>query len=402
MEKKAKLLSGLTWLVLLCFTVPTVVLMAVNWKVEIPGNWGPRGFQIAYAIVFMAFATLIINQQPGNVVGWFMAGGAIFSTIQAFIIEYAAHTLLVGAAASGGLFAAWMVNFMWVPIVGLLSTYTFLYFPNGRLLSPRWRPVSLLSGVVQLVFIVVLSLTPGPIANFNAITNPLGLTQFIDLFVVLNALAGLLFVASIFASGLSLVLRYRRASHETRQQLKWLAGAAILVAICFPFSMVFQSERLFQVILILSLLGIPMAIGFAMLKYRLYDIDIIINRTLVYGLLSALLALFYFGGVTLVQNLLRAVTGQESPLAVVIITLTIAALFNPLRQRMQVFIDRRFYRQKYDAQLTLEQFSEELRNEVDLEEINTTLLEAVGSSIQPQTVSLWLASSSEKRQSELS
>jgi hypothetical protein len=215
--------------------------------------------------------------------------------------------------------------------------------------------------------------------------------------------------ACILASAVSLVLRYRHSRGEVRQQIKWIAfvasfaGLLYLIALVSPFifapeflgsggrlpPLPLWLELLFSVA-VLGLAGIPVAIGFAVLKYRLYDIDVVINRTLVYGLLTVMLAAVYFGGVATTQAILRAVTGQESQLAIVVSTLAIAALFNPLRRRVQAFVDRRFYRRKYDATKTLAAFSAKLRNETNLDALNAELVGVVQETMQPSHVSLWL------------
>jgi hypothetical protein len=209
----------------------------------------------------------------------------------------------------------------------------------------------------------------------------------------------------MLASALSLVLRYRRSKGEERQQIKWIAFAAALVALMYLIAMVASfihpSEawttvgsvwwlNLLTIAALLSFVTIPIAVGFAVLKYRLYDIDLLINRTLVYGPLTVLLAATYFGGVVGLQYVLRALTGQESTLAVVASTLAIAALFNPLRRRIQDLVDRRFYRSKYDARRTLEAFSARLREETDLDSLNAELIMVVRKTIQPERVSLRL------------
>jgi hypothetical protein len=213
--------------------------------------------------------------------------------------------------------------------------------------------------------------------------------------------------ATFALSALSLLFRYRRASGVERQQLKWVAFAAVLAA-----SFLIGQQLAWLVALLVAnslggelpslnrslenLLNVAVTVclyagvGIAILRYRLYDIDIIINRTLVYGSLTVSLALVYFGGVLSLQGLLRALTGQGSQLAIVASTLAIAALFNPLRRRIQDFIDRRFYRRKYDAAKTLEVFSAKLRDETDLEALNSELLAVVRNTMQPEHVTLWL------------
>jgi len=201
----------------------------------------------------------------------------------------------------------------------------------------------------------------------------------------------------MLASALSLVLRYRRAGGEVRQQIKWIAFAASFMVLAYlssSFSQYIGDPELLFTVVDLSFAGVPVAIGFAVLRYRLYDIDVVINRALVYGSLTAMLLALYFGGVTTTQATLRLLTGQEEQpqLAVVVSTIVIASLFNPLRRRIQSFIDRRFYRRKYDARKTLEEFSAKLREETDLDALSAELVGVVGDTMQPELVSLWLRS----------
>jgi fumarate reductase subunit D len=209
----------------------------------------------------------------------------------------------------------------------------------------------------------------------------------------------------------SLVLRYRRSRGEEREQIKWIAFAASVIGLLFliglVISLIYGSTppswtRLLDTMTALSYTGVPIAVGFAVLKYRLYDIEVIINRTLVYGSLTLLLALVYFGGITATQAIFRTLSGQEQQpqLAIVVSTLVIAALFNPLRRRIQAFIDRRFYRKKYDAAKTLEAFTARLRDETDLQALNGELTRVVRETMQPSHVSLWLRPDPPPRASE--
>jgi len=302
--------------------------------------------------------------------------------------------------------AAVINNWLWVPTVGLLGTYLLLLFPNGRLPSGRWRPLAWLSGAVIFLLSVGVMLAPGRLQNLGEVRNPFGLEGAHWLTVGAYTVLPLLPLCML-ASALSLVLRYRRSKGDERQQIKWIAFAASLVALVYLIAMVASfihpSEswttagslwwlNLLTYAALLSFVTIPIAVGFAVLKYRLYDIDLIINRTLVYGLLTVTLVVLYFGGIVVLQMLFVILTGQRSTLAVVASTLLIAALFNPLRRRIQFFIDRSFYRSKYDARKTLEAFSTKLRDETDLEALSGDLVGVVKETMQPAHVSLWLRS----------
>jgi MFS family permease len=289
--------------------------------------------------------------------------------------------------------------------VGLLGVYTVLLFPDGRLPSRRWRPFAWFAGATMALIQVAFVLASGHVEGHPGVRNPFGLEQYPWLKLVAVLVVSLLPLC-ILISALSLALRYRRSGAEVREQIKWLAFAAfivgatylsaLVVGILFVPTVVSGGDKtplwysLLLGFMLMSFAGIPTAIGFAVLKYRLYDIDLIINRTLVYGPLTVSLAAVYFGGVVGMQAAFRATTGQESTLAVVASTLAIAALFNPLLRRIQDFVDRRFYRRKYDAAKTLEAFSVRLRDETDLEALNDHLVGVISETMQPAHVSLWL------------
>jgi hypothetical protein len=245
-------------------------------------------------------------------------------------------------------------------------------------------------GVIS--FVAGYALTPGPLEEFPRITNPYGVdSPILDAIAVAGAI---LAAASMLASAVSLIVRMRRAGRVERQQIKWLAygGALVVGAVFVGGAISIWVGEVGISLIIIGLLGLPIFTGVAIARYRLYDIDIVINRTLVYGSLTAMLALVYFGGVAATQAISSALTSQEKQpqLAIVVSTLVIAALFNPLRRRVQAFVDRRFYRSKYDAAKTLEAFSAKLRNETDLDALNAELVGVVRETMQPAHVSLWL------------
>ncbi len=321
---------------------------------------------------------------------------------------YGQYGLLVASpgsvplAAEIGLQGEWL----WVPTAGLVGIYLLLLFPDGRLPSRRWRALAWLSGAVIILVSAGVALAPRTLPNLGGIHNPFGLEGHRWVADALNGVI-LLFTLCILASAVSLVLRYRRSGGEVRQQIKWIAFAASLVSVAFLVAVISALIvapdtmgtggtqplwlQLLQDAVQMSNAGIAVAVGFAILKYRLYDIEVVINRTLVYGSLTAILATFYFGSVVTLQYLFSLLTGQGNTLAIVASTLAIAALFNPLRRRIQSFIDRRFYRRKYDARKTLEAFGSKLRDETDLERISEDLVEVVDETMQPSHISLWLS-----------
>jgi hypothetical protein len=288
---------------------------------------------------------------------------------------------------------AWVTS--WLGILGFAPVVTFLLllFPDGRLPSRRWRPVGWLAVAAIITIGSGTAFTPGPLVDKSEIRNPLGLALLEGSLLEEGGVGWLLLPASVVLSASSMVVRIRRATGEERQQIKWFALAATFAAVGWvALTFTYETELIgaAQLLQLLSLLSIPLAVGIAVLKYRLYDIDLVINRTLVYGSLTAILALIYFGSVVLLRGLLFGFTGQSSQLTVVVSTLLIAALFNPLRRRIQGFIDRRFYRRKYDATKTLDAFSARLRDETDLDALSHEVVEVVRETMQPVHVSLWL------------
>jgi len=292
---------------------------------------------------------------------------------------------------------AWLAT--WLTGANLISLFGFLFllFPNGRLLSRRWRPVLwLILTAVALTFL--WSLKPGPLDNFTAatVTNPFGIEGAAPLLDVIGVTGSILVLASVIASVISLILRLRLARGAERQQIKWFAFAGAVVASVFAAGPVIWSipalaDEYWTALFLLSVSTIPISAGIAILRYRLWDIDILIRRTLIYGALTVVLALVYFASVVVLQGIFRGLTGQgQNQLVTVISTLAIAALFTPLRRRVQTGIDRRFYRRKYDAGKTLAAFSATLRDEVDPARLSERLVAVVEETMQPAHVSLWL------------
>jgi hypothetical protein len=351
-------------------------------------------FALATILTFSVVGAIIASRQPRNAIGWIFCGIGLVVSLNSLSGSYAVYSL-AGGYGPGSLAetAAWYASWSWTLWLYVPTTFLLLLFPDGRPSSPRWRPVGWCAALGVISFVGGSALSPGPLEEFPRITNPYGVDSLI--LGTVTIAGAILASASMVASAVSLMVRMRQAGRVERQQIKWLAyGGALVVGAVFVSSVIatIWSEDLGISLIIISLLGVPIFTGVAILRYRLYDIDIIINRTLVYGSLTLMLALVYFGGVTATQALLRTLTGQEKlpQLVIVASTLLIAALFNPLRRRIQSFIDRRFYRNKYDARKTLEAFSLKLRDETDIEALNNDLVGVVRETMQPAHVSLWL------------
>ncbi len=346
---------------------------------------------------------LVASRRPGNPVGWLFLGSAAAGAVRELAGMYAVYGILT---EPGALPLAWTAA--WVSgsleAVGPLMIFVFLplYFPDGRLVSSRWRAVVWLALVVLLAATLFFAVSPGEAVYGSGIQNPLGLESLSSAHAFVSPVIFALYIGLIFAAAASLVVRYRRSSSVERQQLKWFAFVAALIPVWFLTNVPVEalSPALFVVLDALIIAGLPVAAGIAILRYRLYDIDRIINRTLVYGVLTACLAGVYLVGVVGLQYVLRTFTGQKSQLVVVASTLTIAALFVPLRRRIQGFIDLRFYRRKYDAAKTLVAFSARLRDETELESLTGDLLGVTRETVQPSHVSLWLREPYERGRTE--
>jgi hypothetical protein len=381
-----RLAWGVTALTLACIAC-AVVLAILNRSDVAAAAIFPLALTVSAVV-----GGLVASRRPANPVGWFFLGSAGCFALSEVAAEYA-DCGLPGAQAM-----AWLLSWLWVPGVTLLLCFLPLYFPDGRLVSPRWRWVARLALIFTVGAVVVSAVKPGEIQE-EGVVNPLGIEALRPVMDLLDTFSFVVYFAILFASAASLVVRFRRSGSEQRQQIKWLALAALAIPVWFLTNAPIQAAAptLFTILdaFVVSTL-IPLAAGMAILRYRLYDIDVVINRALVYGALSASLIFVYFGSVVGLQYVFRSLGGGESSLAVVASTLLIAALFNPLRRRVQGFIDRRFYRRKYDARRTLQAFSTVLRDETDLDRLAPELLVVVRNTMQPEHVSLWLRAPEER------
>jgi hypothetical protein len=345
---------------------------------------------------FSAFAVvgaILVAKRPTNAIGWIMAAVALMLSTFLAGDSYTAYAMVTrGQPDALAVVGAWTGSWYWYALLALVLVYLPLLFPDGRLPSRRWLPVAVLAGIGTLGVVVLAALAdtlPVNEASGYEIDNPIGIeglgyVEDLPVFGVLGVILGVV----VIGAAASVVVRFRRSRGVERQQMKWFVYAVVPVLV-MPIED-YLPGIISSAALAAVLIGLPTAIGIAVLKYRLYEIDILINRTLVYGSLSATLVALYFGGVVLLQRVFVTLTAGGSTLAVVASTLVIAALFNPLRRRIQSFIDRRFYRRKYDAARTLEAFSAKLRDETDLDALNDELVGVVRETMQPTHISLWL------------
>jgi hypothetical protein len=343
----------------------------------------------AVLLVFAAIGALVAVRQPRNPVGWLLFAMGVLKVIGFLAQEYAIHSLFwKSGVLPGGEVAAWLWNFAYVPLF-LALPFILLMFPDGRLPSPRWRWLAVLLSINGLVLTIGAGIANWEQRGRELLTGQFEMPVFLGVSLIVTGFA-------LVASGVSLVLRYSSAAGERRAQLKWLAFSAELIALWIVAEMVRQAARLEDGLAILlvdamgvvALLSFPVSVGVAVLRYRLYEIDRIINRALVYGLLALMLAGGYWVSVLVLQSVLPL--AGRSPLVVAASTLAIVALFHPMRTRVQSFIDRRFYRTRYDAERTVADFGARLRQEIDLDELGADLVGVVKRTMQPSNVSLWL------------
>jgi hypothetical protein len=391
---KRRTAAWLAWS--MCALTIALVTFVVVFSVFYRDNLRDLVFLLAVVSNALVGAVLASNR-PRNPVGWFFVFSAASFAVSEATFRYAVYGLVIDPGSLPLARAmAWPATWLWVPGVVLVLVFLPLYFPDGRLLSLRWRPVMWLTIFVSGATVVIWAFLPGKVGDAWDITNPLGLAALRPAIGGLEVVMAVLFLGFILSSVVSLVVRFRRSQGQERQQMKWLTYAAATVVGMVLLTTLLEAANLdflsdmTGLVTDLLIAGIPVGVGIAVLRYRLYDIDRIINRTLVYGSLTVTLVALYFGGIVVLQSIFVTLTGQQSTLAVVASTLLIAALFTPLRRRIQGFIDRSFYRRKYDARKTLEAFSTKLKNETDLESLNNDLVGVVRETMQPSHVSLWL------------
>lgn len=385
------------------------------------GPWVGMGLLIAVVAATVGFNSLTGDPIPITVVGvWLIAVGTVGTLIAASRYENPIGWLLLAIALviAAGLFAegyasyalesdhplpfasslAWVT--LWLTVPGFtLFVFVFLLFPTGRAINKKWRSLMWAAAASAGVQIAFLMVKPGPIDNVPVLDNPLGAPGLATVLAPLTEVAQFVLVGSGLAAIASLVVRFRRSHGVERLQIKTVALGTLALPVAFGLVMLLAtlgfeesgdgSDYFAFVMNMIGLLAIPVSIGVAILRYRLYDIDVIIKRTLVYAVLTAILGGMYFVLVIAMQGIVAPVT-EQSDVAVAASTLAVAAAFRPARRHVQQFIDRRFYRSRYDVQQTLEAFSARLRDEIDLDNLTSELVAVVTSTMRPGHASLWL------------
>ena len=394
----SRIVGSLIWVVSVALAAPTAVLLVLGASESTPADsFGLAGFGgLAFLVAAIAFATtgrLLTTRTPGNAIGRIFSLGGVLVVVGNLAYQYADYALFISSSSlPGGVFAAWLQNLTLPPAFGLLGM-SLLLFPDGRLLSQRWRPALwlALTGISSVV--LGYALRPGPLDTpFETVTNPIGIPGTYDAMGLAASLGWPLMAASLALAAFSVLVRRRRSNSVERQQIKWIALGAAVVGVVFAANVasfllpVEGIDRLRLVAVGLVLATFPVTTGVAILRYRLYDIDVVINRALVYGTLTAVLAAAYLGSVLLLQ----LIVSPRSDVAVAGSTLAVAAIMRPARLRIQELVDRRFFRSRYDTARTLDSFGVQLRNAVAIDSLAFQLRSIVAETTQPVHVSLWL------------
>jgi len=373
--------------------VVDVVIMLLPRTIAMPDVYGFRGAGAVTAVVFASLGAAIARRQPRNAVGWiFLVSGAFAPLLD--VAEYGSYALVErGGALPGGEWAVWLTELALCISIGPIATYLLLVFPNGRPPSPRWRPVAWYTLCALAAWTAATLLLFPYVGHGLEVRNPAWLGLPIDLEESGRRLFAVILLApAALLCGAAFLHRFRSSRGALRQQLKWVAYAATIVVVANVLLPVTFGRKPLEITNQLAFLGVAVAAAIAILRYRLYDIDFLINRTLVYGSLTALLGVVYVVSVLLSQDMLRGLTAS-SDVAVAGSTLLVVALFQPIRTRIQEVVDRRFYRARYDAARTIDAFSARLRADVDLDSVRADLIAVIHDTIRPAHASVWLRKS---------
>ena len=396
----------------LLLTATTLALFVtgnvLSWVTHDPqsaGDWGGGGSP-ALAVISVALFTfavvgaLVATRHPANAIGWLLIAVAFVWALDSTLEGYAMYGLrLHPGSVPAPEYANALDDWLWIVSIGTMGTFLFLLFPDGRSLGRIWRAVGWIAAGAMAVTVAATTLAPGTLKDSAVPTarNPFGIGGLEGLSTVAAVSLGVL-ICCIPASAIGLIVRYRRSHGAARMQMKWLASATVAIVLFYAVIVSISGGaapaptwlQVLQDGTVLSFGLIPIAIGAAVLRYRLYDIDVIVRRTVVYAVLVAALAMLYLAAVSLLGWAGRQVTGQSGAVAVTLSTLLVAASFQPLRSRIRSAVDRRFYRSRYDAEAAAARFSGRLRSQVDLEAVHRELLEVVHATVQPSQAALWL------------
>ncbi len=390
------LLAAGTWTVAAVLSVLGIAILASTWSTDVPGVWAFRGFSIAVDLASTTIGLVVVVRVAGNPIGWVFLASGLMSAIQGFAEQYAVAGIL---AAPGSLpapeLAAWVSGWAWIPAMTAMGAFLPLIFPSGHLPSPRWRPVVAFDAGCAVLATLGAMLLPGRLDNSGYLDNPFALVGGFS--GGARWVAYLPLITAIVVGGVTLMLMFRRATGERRQQLKWLAFSAALAGAALALVPLGQggigilpgwASKSVELLVVLGLMGLPVSAGIAVLRYRLWDIDHIVSRTVSYAVVTAMLATLFAGVVIGLQQLLTPVTGGNR-VAVAVATLVAFTLFQPLRRDVQRVVDRRFNRSRYDAEQAVTDLAGRLRDEPDLGRVHREVEAAVRTALAPSRMAVW-------------
>jgi hypothetical protein len=387
------------WAICVALTLLGLFFLILNGGTRHANSIGSSAFDAMFGVLFLSFPTVgaaIATRQPRNSIGWLFLVAGLGAAAEDSLLGWSTYALIKEPGSLlGGAAAGLVADAVWLPSLSAILLL-FVLFPTGRPASRRWQPFVWVVAVDAVVYVVATLLNPGALYFFPSVANPLGIEDSGGLLQTTVDFASPILFGALLIGLVALGLRFRRSSGIERLQAKWLLYTAAVWFVCLP-GLIALGEgdvsvagvKVGDLIFSVLIATIPLAVGMAILRHRLYDIDVVINRTLVYGALTATLVGAYLASVLLLQLALSPLT-EQSDLAIAGSTLAVAALFRPARGRIQELVDRRFYRRKYDAAQTLESFMARLRDEVELDSLSAELRGVVAETMQPAHVTLWL------------
>ena len=341
---------------------------------------------------FAGVGAFLAIRVPGNRIGWLLLAAGVMFAIQNLSAGYAAASVSAGGTWPLTAHAGWLANLLFVPPIVIVAAGVPLVFPDGHLPSPRWRWLAWLLVIGTVAAVLQPALMPGPINDEPLTMNPFGMPALEPFLPTINLLSSLSALPAFVGAFAAVAVRFRRGSMAERQQIKWLLAVALVAAVAFPLAFMLPGTVLANLAMyvgFVALIALPGAIAIAILRYRLYEIDRIVSRTIGWAVVTGLLAIVFVALVVVLQAVLSPVT-NENTIAVAGSTLVAFALFQPLRRRVQRAVDRRFDRARYDGQTTTAVFADRVRNEVDLVTLREELVATAADAVRPSGAGLWL------------
>jgi hypothetical protein len=393
-----QLLALFVWIATMTASALAIGILVATRDTPVPTTWGFRAASDTFGLTCGTVGAIVALRRPDNLNGWLFCAIGLFFAANAFISEYVIAGVFVVA---GGLplttELGWTLTWLWVPALGIALIFLPLLFPSGHLVSPRWRAAAILGVIAIGLFTAAVAFLPGPIQQATFLQNPLAAPMDLQTYSTLVVGPTSASVGIAIALGLgSLVLRFRRATDDSRRQIKWFALATFIAGVTFALDLTVRVvggsgtvSKILEILVVVAMLGLPTAAGMAILRYRLYDIDRIVSRTISYGVVTALLGAAYAGFILLLQGPLGQITSGDT-ISVALSTLAVAALFQPVRRRVQTVVDRRFDRARYDGDRTAAAFAERLRHQVDLTNLEADIADTISVALRPTSTGIWL------------